>query len=179
MLLWEILRPDDVPRLVGHPRLGQLFLIGFFTYAVSLLVSPVQAEFAVGLEEVMGEQGARANLILAGRIRGKNIAKSLGLSNTDKPLDEWSTMLQKAVGSEGTRLCKIDKVEQNDEVIRVYLSETVCSAGEPQGSPRKLTFTLGAVQGAVEEVTGKKLTGVQTGSVLRGQDFDIIDLTER
>ena len=37
----------------------------------------------VGLEDVMGVQGARANLILAGRIRGQTIAKSLGLSKTD------------------------------------------------------------------------------------------------
>ena len=133
----------------------------------------------VGLEEVMGEQGARANLILAGRIRGKTIAKSLGLSNTDKPVEEWSAMLRDAVGTNGTRLCRIEKVEMDKDAIRVYLLETVCSAGEPQGSQRKLTFTLGAVQGAVEEVLGKKFLGVQSGSVLRGQDYDIVALVER
>ncbi len=133
----------------------------------------------VGLEDVMGVQGARANLVLAGRIRGKTIAKSLNLSNTDKSLDEWSAILGEAVGKEGTRLCKVDKVEQDGDVLRVYLSETFCSAGEESGSPRELTFTLGAVQGAVEEITNKKFVGVQTGSVLRGQDHDIIDFTER
>lgn len=32
---------------------AQLFVVGFFTYAVSLLVAPVQAEFSAGLEQVM------------------------------------------------------------------------------------------------------------------------------
>jgi len=133
----------------------------------------------VGLEEVMGVQGARANLVLAGRIRGKTISKSLGLSNTDKPLEEWSAMIGDAIGANGTRLCVVEKVEEEGSIIRIYLSETVCSAGEPQDSPRKLTFTMGAIIGAVEETIGKKLIGVQTGSVLRGQDYDIIELQER
>ena len=39
--------------VVGGTFVAQLFLIGFFTYSVSLLVAPVQAEFGVGLQEVM------------------------------------------------------------------------------------------------------------------------------
>lgn len=39
--------------IVGGTFIAQLFLVGFFTYAVSLFVAPVQAEFGVGLEEVM------------------------------------------------------------------------------------------------------------------------------
>lgn len=133
----------------------------------------------VGLEEILGVQGARANLILAGRIRGNTIVKNLGLSNTTKPLDEWTTMIKDAIGEAGTRLCKLERVEVDGDITRVYLSETVCSAGEEAGSPRKLTFTLGAIQGAIEEATGNKLVGVQTGSVLRGQDYDIVEFQRR
>ncbi|MFK7730129.1 MAG: MFS transporter [Pseudomonadales bacterium] len=39
--------------VVGGTFIAQLFLIGFFTYSVSLLVDPVQTEFGVGLQEVM------------------------------------------------------------------------------------------------------------------------------
>jgi len=39
--------------IVGGTFVAQLFLIGFFSYSVSLLVAPVQAEFGVGLEQVM------------------------------------------------------------------------------------------------------------------------------
>ncbi len=132
-----------------------------------------------GLEDVLGEQGARANLILAGRIRGNAIAKSLGLSNTSQPLDEWVDLVRKAIGKSGTRLCTLEKVEIDGDITRAFLSETVCSAGEPVGSPRQLSFTLGAIQGVIEEATGHKLIGVQTGSVLRGQEYDIIDFHPR
>lgn len=133
----------------------------------------------VGLEDIMGEKGARANLILAGRIRGRALAKELGLCSSDIPMSEWSAMIRKAIGKSGTRLCDVAKVEQDGDIIRVFLSETVCSAGEEPGSPRRLTFTLGAIQGAIEEIMDKKLMGTQTGSVLRGQDYDIIEFKAR
>jgi MFS family permease len=40
-------------RIVGGGFLSQAFVIGFFTYAVSLLTQPVQETFGVGVEEVM------------------------------------------------------------------------------------------------------------------------------
>ena len=40
-------------KVVGGGFTAQLFVVGFFTYAVSLLVNPVQAEFGVTLEQVM------------------------------------------------------------------------------------------------------------------------------
>jgi len=132
-----------------------------------------------GLEDILGEPLIRSNLILAGRMRGRNIIRDLGLSNTDKPISEWSMAISEALGKEGTRLCTVVKAEQDGDIIRVHLSETVCSAGEKPGSPRKLTFTQGVVQGAIEETMGKKLEGVQTGSVLRGQDYDIIEFSDR
>ncbi len=132
----------------------------------------------VGLEDVLGLGGAHANLILAGRIRGRNLVKDLGLSNSTKPIEEWSNLIKEALGENGTRLCIVEKIEVDNNILRAYLSETVCSAGEEQGSSRKVTFTLGVIQGAIEEVIGKRLIGKQVGSVLRGQDYDIIDFKE-
>lgn len=40
-------------RVVGGAFTAQMFVIGFFTYAVSLLVAPVREEFGVSLEQVM------------------------------------------------------------------------------------------------------------------------------
>jgi MFS family permease len=40
-------------RVVGSAFIAQMFVIGFFSYAVSLLVPPVRAEFGVSLEQVM------------------------------------------------------------------------------------------------------------------------------
>jgi predicted hydrocarbon binding protein len=127
-----------------------------------------------GAEEALGEKAAAITLISAGRNRGKQLAKQLGLGDHTS-MAEIAPILQKALGKEGTRLCIVDRVESTDESIKVYCQETICSAGEPVGSPRKLTFTLGAIQGVLEHVTGKRLRGKQIESVLRGSDYDVIE----
>lgn len=40
-------------RIVGSAFIAQLFVVGFFTYAVSLLIEPIRAEFGGTLEQVM------------------------------------------------------------------------------------------------------------------------------
>jgi hypothetical protein len=126
-----------------------------------------------GAEEALGEKAAMITLIAAGRSRGKQLAQQLGL--VVGATEELVPELQKALGKDGTRLCIIDKIENASDSIKVYCRETICSAGEPEGSPRKLTFTLGAIQGVMEHVTGKRLRGKQIESVLRGGSHDVIE----
>lgn len=128
-----------------------------------------------GMEDSLGEKATAIALIAAGRARGKKLVHELGLNNSQISLDEAGARLSQALGKDGTRLCKIDKIIEQGDVIQVYTSETVCSAGEPQGSPRTCTFTLGAVWGAIEQVTGKRLQGKHTESVLRGSSHDIFE----
>jgi predicted hydrocarbon binding protein len=128
-----------------------------------------------GMEDSLGEKATAIALIAAGRARGKKLVQELGLDNSQISLDEAGSKLSQALGKDGTRLCKIDKIIEQGDVIQVYTSETVCSAGEPQGSSRSCTFTLGAVWGAVEQVTGKRLQGKHIESVLRGSSHDIFE----
>lgn len=128
-----------------------------------------------GMEDSLGEKATAIALIAAGRARGKKLVQELGLDNSQISLDEAGSRLSQALGKDGTRLCKIDKIIEQGDVIQVYTSETVCSAGEPQGSSRSCTFTLGAVWGAIEQVTGKRLQGKHTESVLRGSSHDIFE----
>lgn len=132
----------------------------------------------VGLEQALGEQGAHIALLNAGRQRGRQVAQQ-AVGRRDVSFGELTTLLNDAIGKSGTRLCTVAAIEEADGAILVHLSETLCSAGEPQGSPRKLTFTMGAVLGAFELVTGRPLRARQVGSVLRGQDYDTIELTDR
>jgi predicted hydrocarbon binding protein len=83
----------------------------------------------------------------------------------------------KALGKDGTHLCIINKIEQEGETYKVYTSETVCSAGEAEGSQRQCTFTLGALQGFLEVFLGKRLRGKHTESVLRGDEYDLLEYT--
>ena len=128
-----------------------------------------------GVEDTLGNQAAWVALKSAGRMRGKALATSLGLGSRDITLKEARDLLRQALGPEGTKLCLVDSIEQDGDRYVVRLSETICSAGEPQGSDRQLTFTLGAVHGALEVVTRKRFRGKQIGSVLRGDTHDVIE----
>jgi hypothetical protein len=151
--------------LTSRPTLGQFSSIVCFKAVIT------------GMEEALGEKATAIALIAAGRERGKNVAKSLGLSGSNADFATVAAQLNEAIGANGTHLTAIDKIVQEGELIKVYCSETVCSAGEPQGSDRKCTFTMGAVWGAMSEVTGKKLRGVHTESVLRGGANDVFEFT--
>ena len=151
--------------LSSRPTLGQFSSIVCFKSVIT------------GMEEALGEKMTAIALISAGRKRGKELAQELGLSNTNHSFDAIATQLNAAVGANGTHLTAIDKIVQDGDLIKVYCSETICSAGEPQGSDRKCTFTMGAVWGALSEITGKKLRGTQTESVLRGGTHDVFEFS--
>lgn len=128
-----------------------------------------------GMEDALGEKATAISLIAAGRARGKALATSLGLAGAQVPITEIAAKLNAAVGKDGTRLTAVDKAEQEGDIIKVYCSETVCSAGEEMGSSRKCTFTLGAIWGALEVAIGQKLRGKHTDSVLRGGAYDVFE----
>lgn len=131
----------------------------------------------VGIEEALGAKAAMIALVSAGRQRGKSLAASLGLSGQPADWAEVTQLLQQALGQEGTRLCLINNIVQDGDTFKVYCQETICSAMEEPGSDRNLSYTLGAVQGAIEEITGKRLRGKQVESVLRGSDHDAIEFS--
>jgi predicted hydrocarbon binding protein len=152
-------------QLTSRPKLGQFSSIVCFKSVIT------------GMEEALGEKATAIALIAAGRERGKNLAKELGLSSDSQDLSVITTKLNEAVGANGTHLTAVNDIVQDGDIIKVYCSETVCSAGEPQGSDRKCTFTMGAIWGALSEITGKKLRGIHTESVLRGGTNDVFEFT--
>jgi hypothetical protein len=133
---------------------------------------------ANGLQEALGEKAALIATIAAGRARGKSLVGELGLTGSNPDLAKATALMSQALGQDGTRLCIIEKIEAVEHGYRVYCRETICSAGEPQGSPRTLSFTMGAVQGALEAMMGKRFRGTQVESVLRGSNYDVVELQE-
>ncbi|MBW4662227.1 MAG: hypothetical protein KME15_26540 [Drouetiella hepatica Uher 2000/2452] len=128
----------------------------------------------IGIEDALGEKAAAIALISAGRARGRQIAEQLGLKSSVADLTAIAASLNLILGKEGTRLCIIDEITV-DSTIRVSCRETICSSAELQGSSRKLTYTLGAIQGALEQMTGCRLRGKQIESVLRGSTHDVVE----
>ncbi|MEM6752574.1 MAG: hydrocarbon-binding protein [Cyanobacteria bacterium P01_C01_bin.38] len=131
----------------------------------------------LGIEDALGEKAAAIALTAAGRQRGKNLSKELGLE-TSNSLEEVSAKIKSALGEKGTKLCIVENIVQEENLIKVYTSETVCSAGEKEGSNRKCTYTLGAVWGALEQALGKRFQGKHTESVLRGGKNDVFEFVE-
>ena len=126
----------------------------------------------VGVEDTLGEDGASVVFTRAGRVRGQQLVASLGLTGKNIPVSELAVTLDAALGKGGTRLCCVEKAVQNGEQVVIDTQEAVCLAGEQNGSTRKCTFTLGAIWGALEAVSGKRYFGEHTESVLRGGSSD-------
>jgi hypothetical protein len=131
----------------------------------------------VGVEEALGEKAAAIALISAGRARGKQLAHQLGLTTESVSLAEATTRINAALGKEGTCLCIVDQIVEENDSIKVFCRETICSSGEAEGSSRTLTYTLGAIQGVLEQMTGRRLRGKQVESVLRGSTHDVLAFT--
>jgi predicted hydrocarbon binding protein len=131
-----------------------------------------------GMEDALGERATAIALTSAGRTRGKKLMTELGITPNTLSLAQICEKLNSTLGENGTRLCLVDKIEQIDTVIKVYTRETICSTGEPQGSLRQCTYTLGAVWGALEAALGKRLRGKHTDSVLRGESHDVFEFVE-
>lgn len=131
----------------------------------------------VGMEDALGEKAAAIALIAAGRQRGKNLAKELVLESS-MSMHEIAAKMRSALGEEGTRLCIVENIVLEENLIKVYTSETLCSAGEEEGSPRKCTYTMGTVWGALEQGLRKRFQGKHTESVLRGGKNDVFEFME-
>jgi hypothetical protein len=129
----------------------------------------------IGMEDAWGKKATSISLIAAGRVRGKSLIKYYGLSNVSKDFEKIALVLNEAIGENGTRLTAIEKIVQVDDKIKVYCSDTVCSAGEIMGSDRQSTFSMGVIWGALEEFAGLDLRGTQTESVLDGSAYDIFE----
>ncbi|NER80580.1 MAG: hypothetical protein F6K42_13600 [Leptolyngbya sp. SIO1D8] len=148
-----------------RPELGDFISIVCFKAVVS------------GIEEALGEQAALVALVSAGRKRGRQLANSLGLAEGNYSLEEATKLIQKVLGEQGTRLCLIDFIEKTENGFRLACRETICSSGEAPGSAVNLSYTLGAIQGALETMFKVRLRGKQVESVLRGSDQDIIEFS--
>ena len=131
-----------------------------------------------GMEDILGVRATAVSLTSAGRIRGKAVFDEMRVSKGE-PLEVVTARLNAVLGRDGTRLCVVDRIERDGEVLLVSTRETVCSAGEEAGSDRKCTYTLGVIWGALEQVLGKRFRGVQVESVLRGGSHDVFRFEER
>ena len=126
----------------------------------------------VGVEDTLGPDGAAVVFTRAGKVRGRDLATELGVAGSNVTVEQIAGLLNAAIGRDGTRLAAVTRSYREGDTVVIETQDTVCSAVEPMGSDRKCTFTLGAVWGALEAITGQTYLGEHTESVLRGGTSD-------
>jgi len=128
-----------------------------------------------GIEEALGAKAATISLIAAGRVRGRGLITQLGLDHQQSvSLEKLTELMSAALGKDGTRLCIIDQITEEDGVYKVYTQETVCTSDEPEGSDRECSYTLGAIQGALETILDVRLRGKHVEFIKQGASHDVL-----
>lgn len=125
-----------------------------------------------GVEDTLGPDGAAVVFTRAGKVRGHQLTHELGLTGKAVAIDELASVLDSALGQDGTRLCEVVAARAEGDTITIEVTNTICAAGEETNSDRKATYTLGAIAGAIEEIYGKMYNGTHTTSVLKGDAVD-------
>lgn len=115
------------------------------------------------------DTAGRALIIAAGRKRGRDLIEELGLTGKTTDPDEIQQALLRELGSEGTRLCIVERVEVAGDGYQVYVNESVCSMGVKASGPI-CVYTFGAVMGAIEAVSGKRLVGKEVECIAAGNE---------
>lgn len=152
-----------MPLEIKREKLGQFNSIDAFRALVE------------GMSDALGEKATGVALITAGRMRGKKLADELGLKGSTQSLEDATKQVAEVLGAEGSRLCIIDKIEMEGDLIKVYISETLCAVGGNGDTPPRCTFTLGIVWGVLTELMQKKLKGSHTESILHGGAYDVFE----
>ncbi len=127
----------------------------------------------IGMEDILGKEGTASAMIAAGRKRGETVAIQTNMKGTNPPVDTLAKTLDGALGQNGTRLCQVLDVSSTPEGgFYVKTKETVCTSGEPTGSQRVCTYTMGAILGFLESVYSVNLNGSHVANVLKGSPSD-------
>ena len=152
----------------ARPTLGDFISIDCFKAVIS------------GIEDILGPEGTASAMIAAGRRRGVAVATQAGAKGTSPAVDGLVPALNKIIGAEGTCLCVLEAISVTPEGgYLVKTKEVVCTSGEPSGSKRTPTYTLGALIGFLETAYGTPLKGSVVAHSLKGSptdDFLIVPL---
>ncbi len=118
-----------------------------------------------GAEETAG----RGLIVAAGKERGHSLNDLLkGVKADDDAA--ITAALSKILGIDGTRLCLVQSVKNTPQGYEVKITESACSFGIKADEPN-CAYTLGVFIGAMEVISGRRLTGQETECAATGGEF--------
>jgi len=118
---------------INRPTLGPFMSVVCFRY----------------LHDASQDIAGNAMIIDAGRQRGHNLIQELHLAGSCKDAETLHSHIASALGPDGTRLCIVQSIKEQDN--GGYVIHSTESA-----SP---TYTLGVLIGAISAITGKTMIG--------------------
>lgn len=139
---------------IGRPTLGEFMSLVCFQY------------LRVNTEAV----AERAPVVAAGRTRGYDVIKQLGLVGKAPHEEEAKKLLNDALGVNGTHLCIVnDVIEKPNGGYEIHIVEGACTAGQKSETPH-CAFTLGVFIGAVNALMNTPVRGVESQCIACGAD---------
>jgi hypothetical protein len=107
------------------------------------------------------ELAGRALVIDAGRQYGHDIMEELGVIGSHQNANDIHKEVSEAMGPNGGKLCLIQSLEEHsDGGFEVHATECAC-----------VTFTLGALIGAISAVTGQTMLGKEAADDASGNSM--------
>ncbi len=120
------------------------------------------------------ETAGRGLIVQAGKQRGLSLSDALkGISADDTA--KITHTLNSILGKDGTRLCIVEEVSTTSEGYQVRISESACSVGMKTATPN-CAFTMGVFVGALELISQKRMTVVETECVATGHSHCVYKL---
>ncbi len=120
---------------INRPTLGDFMHVVCFRY----------------LSDDAEESAGRALVVDAGRQRGHDVMEELGVLGKHQAAADIMAELNDALGINGTKLCIISNMEEQDDGgFEIHAVEVICP-----------NYTLGVMIGAVSAATGTKMLGKQ------------------
>ncbi|RRR70256.1 MAG: hypothetical protein EI684_13645 [Candidatus Viridilinea halotolerans] len=114
------------------------------------------------LREGAEDAAGRALIVTAGRKRGQDVIKELGLEGSSHDADALRAKLDVVLGADGTKLCIVDGVTTKaNGGYEVRTKEGAEVAGMTSEEPH-CAFTLGVFTGAISALTGQQMIGSES-----------------
>lgn len=131
-----------------------------------------------GMEDALGEKATAIALTAAGRNRGKNLVRNGGLTKvTSLYLKDIAYKLRLALGKDGTRLCLVDKIEQENDVSRFILQKRCVLQVNLKSHLVNAPLRWVLFGGRQKKFSRLRLQGKHIESVLRGSEYDVFQFT--